>query len=122
MLKKLHKYLSRRLLGKGVINFRGKGLLNVIDVGSAGRLPYPWRNNAFKIHHLLKFEPREVSEESASVTALNVALWDGNCEKDFYVYRGMKGSGSSLFEQNYEYVTKHFDELHKRGPKELAEV
>ena len=44
-MKNIYKYARRRITGEGVINFRGKGVVNLIDVGSAGNLPSPWKEN-----------------------------------------------------------------------------
>ncbi|MBE9507206.1 MAG: FkbM family methyltransferase [Chloroflexi bacterium] len=119
-LRALHRLVKCRLLGKGVINFRGKGVVNLIDVGSVGSLPYPWNENADKIYHLLKFEPREQSEANPFVTTIDVALWGSNCARDFYVYKGRRGSGSSLFQQNLDYVTQNWAQLRTRGDERLA--
>jgi len=120
VLKSIYRYSRERMLGEGVVNFRGEGIVNFIDVGSAGNLPYPWKENANRIKHLLKFEPRDKPSISPNVVSLNVALWETNCERDFYIYKGSGGSGSSLFHQNYEYVTENFEELRIRGPEHLA--
>jgi FkbM family methyltransferase len=119
-LKGLCRYARQRLLGDGVVNFRGKGIVNLIDVGSAGGLSYPWNKNARKIQHLLKFEPRDETGKEPYVVTVDVALWETNCESEFYIYKGLGGSGSSLFQQNYEYVTENFEELRSRGPEHLA--
>jgi len=122
MIRELHRYVTQRLFGKGVINFRRKGPVNLIDVGSAGTLPYPWKKNPHLIRNLLKFEPRDEATHLPHVITVSSALWEENCERDFYIYRGRKGSGSSLFEQNYEYVAEHFEELRKHGPQGLAKT
>lgn len=119
-LKGLYRHARQRLLGEGVVNFRGKGIVNLIDVGSAGDLPHPWWENANKIQHLLKFEPRDKSSRSPYTVTVGVALWETNCERNFYICKGLGGSGSSLFQQNYEYVTENFEELSSRGPEYLA--
>lgn len=119
-LKILYRYSRKRVLCEGVINFRGKGIVNLIDVGSAGDLSYPWNVNANRIQHLLKFEPRDKPITSPYVVALDSALWETNCERDFHIHLGNRGSGSSLFRQNYEYVAEQFEELRGRGPEHLA--
>jgi FkbM family methyltransferase len=96
-------------------------IVNLIDVGSAGTLPYPWRQNTDKILHLLKFEPRDNSKEkNPYIVSVDVALWSTNCERDFYIYKGHGGQGSSLFQQNYEYVQENFEKIRNRGPEDLA--
>lgn len=114
------RYARQRLLGEGVVNFRGKGIVNLIDVGSAGNLPFPWKSNMYKIKHLLTFEPRDKPHSNPNIVSMDAALWEANCEKDFYIYKGFGGSGSSLFQQNYEYVEENFEQLRSRGPEHLA--
>lgn len=111
---------SRRLRGIGIVNFRGLGVLNLIDVGSVGALPEPWHTHAPKIRTLLKFEPRDRSGKSPNVRTVDAALWSIEGERDFYIYRGQGGAGSSLYEQNVEFVRDNFDELRLRGPAYLA--
>lgn len=120
IFKNLYRHTKRYLLGEGVVNFMGKGVINLIDVGSVGELPYPWQSNAKKINHLLKFEPREQSSQNQYIVSVNTALWESNCERDFYIYKGFSGTGSSLFPQNYEYVTDNFEQIRHRGPEKLA--
>ena len=103
-LKKLYKYAKRRIAGEGVINFRGKGAVNLIDVGSAGDLPSPWKENNKLIRHLLSFEPRATDRSNPNIISVDVALWESNEERAFYIYEGKGGSGSSLFKQNHDYV------------------
>lgn len=120
ILKSSYGYVRQRFLGEGVVNFQRKGVVNVIDVGSAGELPYPWDKNAIKIKNLLKFEPRDRLSKSPFIVTMDVALWETNCERDFYIYKGFGGTGSSLFQQNYEYVAENFDLIRARGPEHLA--
>jgi len=121
-LQGLYRLARRRLLGKGIVNFRGRGIVNLIDVGSVGGLPYPWSENSDKIHHLLTFEPRDNTRNSPHITAINVALWKSNCERDFYIYKGFGGTGSSLFQQNVDYVTRNWEQLRTRGDGYLADT
>jgi FkbM family methyltransferase len=95
-------------------------VVNLIDVGSTGDLPPPWRENRDKVLHLLKFEPRDEPDEDPYVITINTALWETNCEMDFYIYKGFGGGGSSLLQQNYEYVRENFEMLRRRGPEHLA--
>ena len=55
------------------------------------------------------------------MTCLDAALFSEAGERDFYVYRGNRGMGSSLYEQNVAWVRDHWDELRHRGPAHLAE-
>jgi FkbM family methyltransferase len=122
LLKRLYRRARRILTGEGIINFRGRGVVNFIDIGSVGSLPDPWKQNAPVIRHLLKFEPRDRATQSPDVTTLNIALWSTNTERDFYIYEGLSGSGSSLFKQNHEYVVEHSDTLARRGDPRLAQT
>lgn len=117
-----YRYARRRLLGEGVINYRGKGTVNLIDVGSVGDLPYPWKENARKVHHLLKFEPRDQPSKSLNIATMNCALWETNADRDFYIYTGFRGTGSSLLQQDYEYVAENLEQLRGLGPTDLADT
>lgn len=121
-IKKISKLVSNRLSGKSIINYRGGGKINVIDVGSLGNLPEPWLSNARYIKNLLSFEPLENPGKHKNVIISDSALWSEKCRKQFYIYKGFKSSGSSLFEQNFEYVDTHFEELKNKGPEHLAET
>lgn len=96
--------------------------INFIDVGSVGELPMPWRNHSDKLNYILKFEPQEDSKNENKIISLDKALWSKAEQRKFYIYKGFDHSGSSLFEQNYSYVEENFDDLKKRGIKELAET
>jgi FkbM family methyltransferase len=110
-------------LGDRMVNLRGTGVVGLIDVGSVGSLPSPWNEHARRIAHLLKFEPRDrAGSSNPHVATCNTALWDAECERSFFIYQGQRGTGSSLFEQNVEYVRENFDELRSRGPRRLAET
>lgn len=98
------------------------GKLNFIDVGSAGLLPNPWVDHSNLIDYILKFEPRENQGSDEKVISINTALWNKKCEKDFYIYKGFNGTGSSLFLQNFKYVRENFETLKLRGPQNLAET
>lgn len=100
----------------------GSGVVNFIDVGSAGSLPFPWREHRGSILHRLNFEPRGRPDRNPHVVTVDVALWEEDCERDFYVCGGVRGQGSSLFPQNYDYVRENFEQLRLRGPKRLAET
>lgn len=107
---------------KTIINYRNKGTVNFIDIGSVGVLPDPWRLNAGIIKHVLKFEPRDPAEKVENITTVSAALWECDDVRPFYIYKGFKHTGSSLFQQNYEYVKDNFENLKKRGPVSLAET
>jgi FkbM family methyltransferase len=94
--------------------------VNVIDVGSSGAMPLPWREQAHRIKHLLNFEPLEGSSTTGTVTTIGAALWRVAEERPFYVYRG-EGS-ASLFRQDEDFVRANYDELRRRGPRYLADT
>jgi FkbM family methyltransferase len=121
-VRKLAKKIRNRVSGNSVINYRDGGRINLIDVGSLGSLPEPWLSNACHIKNLLSFEPLENAGSRKNVIISSSALWSEKCKKPFYIYKGFRSSGSSLFEQNFEFVNQNFEELKKRGPKHLAET
>lgn len=102
------------------VNRGGEGIVNLVDVGSTGGLSPEWRRNADRIRFLLNFEPREPLNVEDNILTLNTALWSETCTRDFHIYKGFKGSGSSLFMQNYDYVRQEWENLQHRGPAELA--
>jgi FkbM family methyltransferase len=121
-IRKFVKRLQNNLSGNGIINYKDRGTINFIDVGSLGRLPEPWLSNAKHITNLLSFEPLEEPRKRKNVIISSHALWSENCRKPFYIYKGLRSTGSSLFEQNFEYVDQNFDALKNTGPKHLAET
>lgn len=52
----------------------------------------------------------------------NTAVWEKEETLPFYIYKGLNGTGSSLFEQNLEYVRNNYDDLKRVGPQHLAET
>ncbi len=119
-VRKLTKKIRNRLTGNSVINFRDRGSINLIDVGSLGSLPEPWLSNLRHIKNLLSFEPLENAGRRKNVIISSTALWSEKCKKQFYIYKGFRSSGSSLYEQNFEFVDQNFEELKNRGPRYLA--
>lgn len=111
--------LPLRLQGKHRMNGAGSGVLGFIDVGSAGGLPAPWDRHAYLIRRMLRFEPRDAQARDPNVTTLDVALWERDETRNFYVNH--VADGSSLFPQNLEYVRTHFATLRERGSPELAD-
>ena len=104
------------------MNYRNKGLINFIDVGSVGGLPDPWNSNAKLIKFLLNFEPNEFPTCNKNNMKYNTALWEKDEIRPFYIYKGFNGTGSSLYKQNFTYVNKNYKSLKKRGSKQLAET
>lgn len=104
------------------LNKDGKGIIGFIDVGSIGKLPNPWLENANIISKVLKFEPQEDTKNEINIINYDTALWMENTTRNFYIYKGIDSTGSSLFEQNFEYVRSNFEQLSKTGPKKLAKT
>jgi hypothetical protein len=104
------------------LNHGGRGQINFIDVGSVGALPEPWFSHQDAIRFLLNFEPNDPVKRTRDSLTLDTALWECAEERPFYVYKGFSASGSSLFEQNIEYVRQNLDTLKLRGPRELADT
>lgn len=52
----------------------------------------------------------------------NTAVWEKEETRSFYIYRGLDGTGSSLFKQNTDYVRENFEQLKTRGPASLAKT
>lgn len=113
---------STNRLVESLVNYRNRGVINMIDIGSAGLLPEPWIYRPQKIRRLLKFDPLESPSSNPAIQRVSVALWDENTERPFYVYKGLGGTGSSLFPQNYAWVDENFDTLRQRGTRYLAET
>jgi FkbM family methyltransferase len=87
-----------------------------------GGLPAPWNTNENLIGHLLRFDPREKESSTSRITSIPLALWNLEQECDLYIYKGRGGTGSSLFEQNVDYVKQNFEQLRHRGNADLAET
>lgn len=104
------------------MNGRNPVKINLIDVGAAEGLPEPWKSHSALIGKMLRFEPREQAAQDANVISLSDMLWEKEEERNFFIYRGFKGSGSSLFLQNYDYVLNNFETLKTRGPAGLADT
>jgi FkbM family methyltransferase len=125
-IKKAKKLIGSRLLpkvsSKYKINYQGSGIIGFIDVGSIGGLPEPWSYNANQVKFLLNFEPSDFSRRGKNSLTYNTAVWEREVTLPFYIYKGINGTGSSLFKQNFDYVLRHYDELRGRGPKRLAET
>lgn len=117
---KVRDVLVYKALGDSVINRGGAGEVNLIDVGSVGMLPLPWRRHPRSIRSLLRFEPREADSQDGPVTRLGCALWSAEGRREFRIYGGGGGDGSSFLRQNIEYVQANWSWLSTRGPERLA--
>lgn len=120
MLQTLRSFFSSR--GLPAVNRGNRGIINLIDVGSIAGLPEPWHSHARHIKFLLNFDPFESACSTRHVHTSPAALWEAEADLPFYIYKGLNGTGSSLFPQNTEFVRKHFDTLKIRGPRELADT
>lgn len=116
------RILNQRFNPRCKLNYRNRGVINFIDVGSIGGLPSPWNSNADKIRFLLNFEPNEKPKSASSSLTYNTALWECDEIRPFYISKGCNSTGSSLFKQNFDYVRKNWDKLKDRGPAQLAET
>ncbi len=116
--KNLYRGFFKIMFGHGKINKKGKGRINLIDVGAIGNLPSPWFEHAGHIKNLLAFEPNDKSVKGENHHKISKALWSKEEEREFYIYNQI--DGSSLYEQNREYVAENFDELKKSGNPKLA--
>jgi FkbM family methyltransferase len=96
--------------------------VNLIDVGSAGMMPEPWASHRELIGKKLAFEPRDNESTIENVISISTTLWEKKEKRNFYTYRGLNGSGSSLFLQNYDFVLNNFDSLKSIGPSALAQT
>lgn len=120
--KTAHRYLLSRIVPRYIVNYRNNGKINFIDVGSVGGLPEPWRYQADHVKFLLNFEPNDSPKHRKHFMTYNTAVWEAEETLPFYIYKGINATGSSLFEQNVEYVTENYEKLKTRGPKYLAET
>lgn len=114
------KIVLSKIYSRYVINYKNKGKINFIDIGSIGGLPEPWFSNANKIKFVLNFEPNRPIKKSVNSMTYNTAVWESEKTLPFYIYKGFRGTGSSLFKQNFKYVKANFDKLKERGSKKLA--
>ena len=114
---------TRTLGAKGSATVNAQPVyVNLIDVGSAGLMPEPWASHRELIGKKLAFEPRDNESTIENVISISTTLWEKKEERNFYTYRGLNGSGSSLFLQNYDFVLKNFDSLKSIGPSGLAQT
>ena len=67
---------------------------------------------------MLAFESNDAAIQQENYIKVDKALWSSEEEKDFYIYNQI--DGSSLYEQNYDYVDEHFNELKINGNIKLA--
>jgi len=104
-----------------VVNQGGRGVIGLIDVGSDGVLPEPWRDNAHLIRRVLGFEPLAETRVEGDITTVSAALWRTAEQRTFYIQQG-SSHGDSLYPPNLDYVRERYDELRLRGDRRLAET
>ena len=120
---KIHRVTApfkRALFSNYKLNYKGQGVIGFVDIGSVGGLPSPWAENANKIRTLLNFEPNSTSKKGPNYITSSDALWKEDATLPFHVSKTNRGVGSSLFEQNIDYVEDNWKELSRCGPSRLA--
>lgn len=127
LLQRLGKKATRKfnelMLAYGKVNHKKQGLINFIDVGSAsGSIPDPWFENSKYIKNMLCFDPHNSTSPHQNIFVSKEALWKEEGQLPFYIYKGLNQSGSSLFEQNIDYVKENYKTLSEKGPKKLSET
>ena len=120
-LYNLYLRLLKLVFSYGKINVSGKGILNFIDIGSSnGRLPEPWFKNSKHIKNLLCFDPQANGSNNRNIMVKDVGVWKEETTLPFYIYKGLHSSGSSIFQQNHEYVKTNYETLKTKGNQSLA--
>lgn len=117
-LKDVYRKIQKVFLGYGKIDKNYKGVINLIDVGAIGNLPSPWFENSGVIKNVLAFEPNDNPKKTKGFYKLDTALWSKSESRSFYIYKQI--DGSSLFQQNHEYVDANFEDLKKIGSPKMA--
>jgi len=97
----INKNIISKIDSKYKLNHKNKGVINFIDVGSVGGLPQPWDSNANTVKFLLNFEPNEHLKKGSNFMTFNTAVWEKEEVRPFYIYKGFKGTGSSLFKLKF---------------------
>lgn len=101
--------------------FLNRGTIGLVDVGSAGGLPSHFDTHINQLKAVLSFEPREgYNLAFKRIFHESVVLWNKREMRNFYIYKGLNQTGSSLFIQNTDYVKKNFNKLRKIGNRNLA--
>lgn len=110
-----------KIARRDIVNRGGRGVVGLIDIGSVGGLPEPWRYKANLVRSLLCFEPLEHAWSNGIVTVVPAALWRCAETRPFYVQVGTS-HGDSLYPPGVGHVRAHWDELRQRGPERMAET
>src|ERR1700723_942974 len=101
------------------ITMRNTARINVIDIGSAGGLEYPWSQYRALVGTTLSFEPNGEQVSRGNVIQSNMAIWDRDGDADFCIY-GEDGMGSSLLRPNLVWVKDNYEWLKTQGKPQLA--
>jgi FkbM family methyltransferase len=117
-----HRLVVSKLSSHYRLNHGNGGSVNFIDVGSIGGLPAPWDRHADQIRFLLNFEPNGRHSRTANSLTYDKALWHERCSRPFYIYKGFRNTGSSLFKQNLSFVEANYGDLSQCGRPDLAET
>lgn len=118
--KRIKRNIYNKIIPRYILNHNDNGFIKFIDIGSVGGLPEPWDKFASDISYLLNFEPNDAPKKTKNSMTYNTAVWSEEAVLPFYIYKGFSNTGSSLFEQNFEYVEQNWDALSKQGPAHLA--
>ena len=92
--------------------------VDLIDVGAVGGLGSPWREHADAVGQVLSFEPNEPARRDGRHWIHDSAIWDRDGRMPFYI-SGPDGSGSSLLQQNPDWVAANFARLADQGDRKL---
>ena len=98
---------------------RNTARINVIDIGSAGGLEYPWSKYKALVGTTLSFEPNGEHFSRGNLIQSNMAIWDRDGEADFFIY-GEDGMGSSLLMPNLVWVKENYEWRRTQGNPQLA--
>lgn len=92
--------------------------INLIDVGASGGLQRPWCDHEDSLGLTLSFEPNVPPARTGSRIVLNTAVWNFDGRTKFYV-SGPSGLGSSILEQNVDWVDQNFESIKDQGDSRL---
>jgi FkbM family methyltransferase len=92
--------------------------VDLIDIGAVGGLGSPWREHPEAVGHVLGFEPNEPVRREGKRWTQDSAIWNRDGRVPFYI-SGPDGSGSSLLQQNPEWVAANFERLAEQGDRRL---
>jgi FkbM family methyltransferase len=96
-------------------------LLTLIDIGALGGLENPWKSNF--CHRVIQFEPNADQTVQAALgqnghIKYNCALAAARGTQQLRIF-GESGSGSSILEQNHDWVRQNFQSIKNLGNSKL---